>query len=93
MELDLYWITKAGYNPIDYFNKYPGRFPLWHLKDMDAKTKNFAEIGNGIIEFKSIFEARKIAGLKYWFVEQDESLHNIFESLKMSRDYILKNNF
>ncbi|RZJ40191.1 MAG: sugar phosphate isomerase/epimerase, partial [Chryseobacterium sp.] len=38
MELDLYWITKAGYDPLDYFEKYPGRFPLWHVKDMQNKT-------------------------------------------------------
>jgi len=93
MELDLYWISKAGIDPLTYFEKYPKRFPLWHVKDMKAGTKDFAEIGNGTIDFKRIFEAREKAGLKYWFVEQDSSDKDIFESIKMSRDYISKNNF
>lgn len=93
MELDLYWITKAGLDPLTYFDRYPGRFPLWHVKDMQKDTRNFAEIGNGIIDFKRIFEARKKAGLKYWFVEQDSSDRDIFESLLMSTNYIGDNAF
>lgn len=93
MELDLYWISKAGFNPLDYFEKYPKRFPLWHVKDMKAENKDFSEIGNGTIDFKTIFEAREKAGLKHWFVEQDSSDKDIFESLKISTDYIAKNNF
>ncbi|UQB69992.1 sugar phosphate isomerase/epimerase family protein [Epilithonimonas zeae] len=88
MELDLYWISKAGLNPLDYFEKYPKRFPLWHVKDMKAGTKDFAEIGNGAIDFKSIFEAKEKAGLKYWFLEQDSSDKDIFESIKISKNYI-----
>lgn len=93
MELDLYWISKAGFNPLDYFEKYPKRFPLWHVKDMKAGSKDFTEIGSGTIDFKTIFEAREKAGLKYWFLEQDSSDKDIFESLKISTDYIAKNNF
>lgn len=93
MELDLYWIAKAGLNPLFYFEKYPKRFPLWHVKDMKAGSKEFTEIGNGTIDFKTIFEAREKAGLKHWFVEQDSSDKNMFESLKISTDYIAKNNF
>ncbi len=88
MELDLYWISKAGFNPLDYFEKYPRRFPLWHVKDMKAKTEDFAEIGNGTIDFKTIFEAKEKAGLKYWFLEQDSSEKDIFESIKISKNYI-----
>ncbi|PZU79269.1 MAG: sugar phosphate isomerase/epimerase [Chryseobacterium sp.] len=93
MELDLYWISKAGFNPLDYFERYPKRFPLWHVKDMKAGTKDFAEIGNGIIDFKTIFEAKEKAGIKYWFLEQDSSDKDIFESIKISKDYIEKNSF
>lgn len=93
MELDLYWIAKAGLNPITYFEKYPKRFPLWHVKDMKAETKDFTEIGNGTIDFRTIFEARENAGLKHWFVEQDSSDKDMFESLKISTDYIAKHNF
>lgn len=93
MELDLYWISKAGIDPLTYFEKYPNRFPLWHVKDMKEGSKDFTEIGNGTIDFKKIFEAKEKAGLKHWFVEQDSSDKNIFESIRISRDYIFKNNF
>lgn len=88
MELDLYWISKAGFNPLAYFEKFPKRFPLWHVKDMKAGNKDFAEIGNGTIDFKTIFEAKEKAGLKYWFLEQDSSDKDIFESIKISKNYI-----
>jgi len=93
MELDLYWISKAGLDPLAYFEKYPGRFPLWHVKDMKAGTKDFTEIGNGLIDFKKIFSAKEKAGLQYWFLEQDSSDKDIFESIRISKKYILENNF
>lgn len=93
MELDLYWISKAGADPLAYFEKYPKRFPLWHVKDMKAGSKDFAEIGKGTIDFKRIFEAGDKAGLDYWFLEQDSSDKDIFESIKISRDYITENSF
>ena len=93
MEMDLYWISKAGYDPVQYFDKYPGRFHMWHVKDMEAETKAITEVGNGTIDFDRIFAARKKAGLKYWFVEQDTSKIDKFESLKISRDYLAKKNY
>ncbi|MCS3532099.1 sugar phosphate isomerase/epimerase [Chryseobacterium sp. JUb7] len=93
MELDLYWISKAGLDPLFYFEKYPKRFPLWHIKDMKLKTKDFAEIGNGTVDFKRIFEAKEKAGLKDWFLEQDSSDKNIFESIQISKKYISEHNF
>lgn len=93
MELDLYWISKAGIDPLMYFEKYPGRFPLWHVKDMKAETKDFTEIGNGTIDFERIFKAGKQAGLQYWFLEQDSSDKDIFESICISNEFIAKNRF
>lgn len=93
MELDLYWITKAGLDAVEYFNNYPGRFPLWHVKDMRKDTKDFAEVGNGIIDFENIFKARKKAGLEYWFLEQDSSDNDIFDSLLISKKYIDSNRY
>ncbi|GAB3327193.1 sugar phosphate isomerase/epimerase [Larkinella ripae] len=91
MEVDLYWITKAGQKPIDYFAKYPGRFPLWHVKDM-AKTpeQEFAEVGTGSIDFGALFAQADEAGLKHYFVEQDICKRPPLESIKMSIDYIQK---
>ena len=70
MELDLGWATAAGADPVELFNKNPGRFPLWHVKDVTAE-KVPTEIGNGTVDFKRIFAASKISGMKHFFVEQD----------------------
>ena len=89
MELDLYWITKAGQSPAKYFSTYPGRFPLVHVKDMDATPKRFfTEVGHGTINFKEIFADSDKAGIKHYFVEQDETPGSPFASIKMSIDYL-----
>jgi sugar phosphate isomerase/epimerase len=82
MELDLFWIIYAGYQPGDYFKKYPGRFEQWHVKDMDKsdKKKN-AIIGTGTIDFKPIFGQAKLAGLKHFYVEHDNWPKTSMESI------------
>ena len=91
MELDLYWFTKAGQNIAPLFARYPGRFPLWHIKDMDnTPKKNFTEVGNGTIDFKEIFKHAKDAGLQYYFVEQDVCPGDPFDSITQSIAYIKK---
>lgn len=72
MELDLYWAVKAGHNPLDLFASQPGRFPLWHVKDMD-KAGGFADVGKGVIDFKPIFAKAGAAGLHHAFVERDQT--------------------
>lgn len=54
-QMDLYWVTKAGADPVAYFEKYPGRFKLWHVKDMDSDGR-FAPVGEGTIDFKSMLK-------------------------------------
>ena len=79
MELDLFWISKAGQDPIAMFNKYPGRFQLLHFKDMKTNQPPFFEVikddvcsvGEGVIDFKKIWAAKDVAGAKYIFVEDD----------------------
>lgn len=71
MELDLAWATKAGKDPVELFKQHPGRFPLWHIKDIKDDNKTITEVGNGVVDFKRAFAAAKVAGLKYIFVEQD----------------------
>jgi len=82
MELDLFWTTKAGQNPVEIFNKFPGRFQLFHMKDMWTNepaffttdgVKDFAPVGAGVLNFKPILDARETAGMKYLVVEQDQS--------------------
>lgn len=92
MEMDLYWVSKAGQDPVKLFEKHHGRFPLWHLKDMDATPQHaFAEVGSGTIDFKRIFAAQKTAGLKYFFVEQDKCPGSPFDSITKSYNYIKSN--
>lgn len=91
-ELDLYWVKKANQDAITLFEKHPGRFPLWHLKDMDNTPQHdFTEVGNGTIDFKKIFEHANTAGLKYFFVEQDKCPGSPFDSITQSIAYIKKN--
>ena len=82
LELDVFWVSKAGHNPVDIINKYPGRFELFHLKDMYTKQEpfyttvgvtDFAPVGEGVIDFKSIIAAKQTAGMKYMIVEQDQT--------------------
>lgn len=91
MEMDIYWIKKAGQDPIALFRAHPGRFPLWHVKDMDNTPEHsFTEVGNGIINFKEIFKYKNLAGMKYFYVEQDIS-SDPFASITESIAYIKKN--
>lgn len=94
MELDLYWIAKAGRDPLKYFAENPNRFALLHVKDMDATLKkDFTEVGRGVINFKDIFAQAKKAGIKHYFVEQDETPASPFESIKTSYDFLRNLNF
>ena len=89
MQLDLYWIIFAGQDPVEYFEKYPGRFKLWHVKDMKAGAdKKMTEVGTGIIDYKKIFEYSSLAGMKEFFVEQDVIEGDGFESVKKSFDFL-----
>lgn len=90
-EMDIYWVSFAGQDPVALIKKHPGRFPLWHVKDMDnTPDKRFTEVGNGIINFKKVFDCQKKAGMKHFFVEQDVSAEPL-TSVKMSIDYLKKN--
>lgn len=85
MELDLAWATKAGQDPVELFKQQPGRFPLWHVKDLDKSTKKPTEVGSGYIDFKRIFDQADISGMKYFFVEQDaapQPLENVTVSFR-----------
>ena len=94
MELDLYWINKGGAKPLDYFERHPGRFHLLHVKDMDATPRrHFTEVGRGVIDFKSVFARARRAGVRHYFVEQDETPGSPFDSLKVSIDYLRKLEF
>ena len=70
IELDIYWAVKGGVDPLDYFRRYPGRFELFHVKDMGPPPdQDFVAVGSGTIDFKRIFAQFKQAGVKYYIVE------------------------
>jgi sugar phosphate isomerase/epimerase len=91
-ELDIYWIKKAGLDPIQFFKQNKGRVPLWHVKDMEKESGDFAPVGDGVIDWMAIFKEEKTAGLTHFFVEQDNHkygtpLENIEKSLKWLRSF------
>jgi len=98
-ELDCFWMTHAGHDPVNYFGNYPGRFPLLHIKDLkkgipsstsfDMPYGNpFVEVGGGVIDWKRIFKAAKRGGLKHYFVEQDTCDLPPLESIKISYEFL-----
>jgi len=92
LELDLGWATKAGVDPLELFKKNPGRFPLWHVKDITADKKEPTEVGSGIVDFKRIFADWKISGMQHFFVEQDgapKPIENITTSFNYIKNSIL----
>lgn len=93
-QMDLYWVTKAGADPIAYFQKYPNRFPIWHLKDMDNQGR-FAPVGTGSIDFAKIQKQYKKAGMKYYLVEQDQTFDGLqpLEAMKISHGSLKKFGF
>jgi sugar phosphate isomerase/epimerase len=73
LELDLFWITKAGSDPFAYFTRYPGRFPLVHVKDSAGPPEHrMVDVGSGKIDFRRIFARRAQAGIRHFFVEHDQ---------------------
>jgi sugar phosphate isomerase/epimerase len=97
MEIDLFWTIKAGHNPVDIFNKYPGRFQIFHIKDAYTqeapffvpKSVDMAPVGAGITDFKPILAAKDIAGMKHMVVEQDCSFTDIRTSISNLSSKIL----
>ena len=88
-QLDLYWMVYGGKDPLDYFNKFPGRFELFHVKDMSRDMKREStEIGNGIIDFNAIFTEKEKAGMKYFYLEQESFQMDPFASITISYDYL-----
>jgi len=108
MELDLCWITVGGQDPVKYFERYPGRFPLVHVKDWTTKGPggsdyggatgesrkpgHMTDVGQGEIDWKRIFAQSGKAGVQHYFVENDEP-KSAFEDIKISYAYLTKLTF
>lgn len=86
MEMDLFWAINAGQDPVAYFNRYPGRFPLVHVKDR-KKDGEMTDVGSGAINWKRIFAASDKAGIQHYIVEHDEPKSQ-FDSIQASYTYL-----
>lgn len=94
LEMDIYWVAYANHNPLDWIKLYPGRWELCHVKDM-AKTekRETVEVGDGSIDFVSIFKQSLKAGLKYYIVELENYVTTPMEGVKRARQNFLKLKF
>jgi len=107
MEMDIGWLSVTGQDPVSYFDRYPGRFPLVHVKDMKKLPKitadtnvaklphqeiEIADVGSGVIDWKRIFASADKAGIQHYFVEHD-SPKDAFASITNSYDYLSKLRF
>ena len=87
-ELDTFWIKTGGVDPVGYIAQYPGRVPQLHIKDRDAATKSFTEVGCGLLDWPAIFAASVNAGARWMIVEQDTCPGPSLESARKSIDYL-----
>jgi sugar phosphate isomerase/epimerase len=106
MEMDLCWIEVGGGDPVKCFNRYPGRFPLVHVKDMKTiapvpvsggqnlgdSLDQMTSVGDGVIDWKHIFAHAETAGIKYYIVEHDKP-KDPFDGIRMSYAYLEKLRF
>ncbi|HZR65380.1 MAG TPA: sugar phosphate isomerase/epimerase [Terriglobales bacterium] len=91
MEMDLGWAHEAGADPLAYFAKYPGRFPLVHIKDF-TKDRVMTDVGKGEIDWKAILAKSELAGIKHYYVEFDDP-KDPFASIQASYEYLEKLRF
>ncbi|MCL5283604.1 MAG: sugar phosphate isomerase/epimerase [Armatimonadetes bacterium] len=90
-EVDTYWVQHGGEDPAAFIRRYPGRARLLHLKDManDAE-RSFAEVGEGILDFKAIFAAAEVGKTEWYIVEQDVCKRPSINSLRISFENLKK---
>lgn len=90
MEVDLAWATQAGMDPVAMFKQFPGRFALWHVKDIDPATNRPCPVGKGKVDFKRIFGNSKLSGVQHIFIEQDgaDSINDPAFSVRWLKDNI-----
>jgi sugar phosphate isomerase/epimerase len=103
LELDIFWLSVAGQDPIEMIRQMAGRAPLVHLKDKAAGTETrynesvprttFKEVGNGVIDWAKVLQAADAAGVKHYFVEQDQTPGDPVDSLRQSFNYLKKLNY
>ncbi len=93
LQLDLYWVCNASkLNPVELIAKHPDRFVMWHIKDMDKVTRDYTELGNGSIDYISMFQKISTSGLQYYYLEQGGNFaQNSMQSIEDSIQYFKQN--
>jgi sugar phosphate isomerase/epimerase len=93
LQIDLYWVMHSSkLSPAELFSKQPGRFVMWHIKDMDKKTRDYTELGNGSIDYKVILPHAARAGMQLYFLEQGGNFaKNSMQSIQDSLSFYRKN--
>ncbi|WP_369345666.1 sugar phosphate isomerase/epimerase family protein [Caldalkalibacillus mannanilyticus] len=88
-EFDIYWLTRAGHDPVEWIKRYQGRTPLVHLKDMTTDAeKQFAELGTGGVDLHSVLEIGAESGIEWWIIEQDECKNPPLQCVEKSMNYL-----
>ena len=92
LQLDLYWVMHSSkLSPAELINKQPGRFVMWHIKDMDKITRDYTELGNGSIDYISMLPGLPLSGLRYYYIEQGGNYAvNSMQSIEDSAVYFKK---
>ena len=92
-ELDIAWAIKAGHEPESLFNRYPGRFPLWHVKDLSKDYQTVLPVGDGVLDYKKYTTLASKSGLKYYFLEHENAqdpIGSLSKSIKMMESFTRK---
>ncbi len=95
LEVDVFWVSVAGADPVEIFRRFSGRVPLVHLKDKAKGTAQefderkvppeaFKEVGNGVLDIPALLRAAAKAGVEHYFVEQDQCPGDPVASLQLS---------
>ena len=92
LQIDMYWVMHSSrYTPKELIQKQPGRFVMWHIKDMDKVSRDYTELGNGSIDYVEMLPDPKLSGLEYYYIEQGGNFaHGSLESASSSAKFFRK---
>lgn len=92
LQMDIYWVMHSSKrSPKTLVKEQPGRYVMWHIKDMDKKTKDYTELGNGSINYADILPDQAESGLEFYFLEQGGNYaHSPMRSAADSASYFVK---
>ena len=90
--MDMYWVVHSGKTPKELVDQHPGRYTMWHIKDMDKITRDYSELGNGSIDYVKILPDSEKSGLEYYYIEQGGNFkYNSMKSAATSAKFFKKN--